>query len=219
VNDDNSVKIALIISAIFHGFLFFAFPAINAFFPKIPDKPLEITYFKFKETNPVFTAKKTQPSATNKVVKPQNAKLENIRAKIATQHKKNQIKPAAAKNQPANKNIPEPVKNDMVIPPLPKGVEKLPAYLDYVQSVRDKIKNMANSKYRHKYAYGEVLLSFVLNSTGKLAVVKIREERSCNNEELKSIAKESIEDASPFDPFPPDLEFKELSFSVVLSFE
>jgi TonB family protein len=69
------------------------------------------------------------------------------------------------------------------------------------------------------YAYGEVLLSFVLNSNGKLTLINIIDERSCNNEELRKIAKESIEKASPFDPFPPDLEFKELSFSVVFSFE
>jgi outer membrane biosynthesis protein TonB len=220
MNFDNPVKIALIISAIFHGFLFFSFPNINFLFPKIPDKEVEITYYKVKEPYPPAPVK-IKSVASRKPAQTAPLKKSSAAQKQRSEDKIRQLKAkkTAPKVSQPKKEIPQPIKNDMVIPPLPKGVEKMPVYLDYVQSVREKIKSAANAKSRQPYVYGEVLLSFVLQSNGRLALVKVIDERSCSNEQLKNIARESIEEASPFEPFPPDLDFNELSFSVVLSFE
>src|SRR3989338_5681570 len=101
MNFDNSVKIALIVSAVFHGFLFFSFPAISAFFPKIPDKQLEVTYYKIKESYSPLPAKRPATAKTKnepgqkpaKITSPQKSpasagsrdrdKLQQIKAKKA----------------------------------------------------------------------------------------------------------------------------------------
>ena len=220
---DNSVKIAFIISIVCHAFIFFIWPAINILLPKRPAKTFEITYYRIKYYKTVLENQKLQAKKTIQEKPPEAMQAQKEKLLLAAQKKREHLKNTQVKTEGPAKAAanPQPVSSqkDSVIPPLPAGIEKIPSYLDYVQSVREKIKRVANSKYRQRYSSGEVLLNFVLLSDGSLSVIKIIDERSCSNEYLKKIAQESIESASPFKPFPQDLEFRQLSFSVIISFE
>ena len=196
---DNPVKIAFIISVFFHSFLFFALPAINVFLPKKPAKQFEINYYRFKEYQPA-------PETARQITKSPDRQKETIK-----------VQPA--KQQQPKENAASEAKKDLVVPPVPKAVQRSPAYLDYAQSVREKIDRIAHHRYQRIYSGGEALVNFVLLSDGSLSVIKVVDERSTADEGLKKTAQAIIEDSAPFAPFPSDLEFKQLSFGVTISFE
>lgn len=94
---------------------------------------------------------------------------------------------------------------------------KNPAYLKYYQGIRDKIQHYANN-YRTQET-GEVDLSFVIASDGRLKNLRVIEEKSSPNNHLKDIALSSIQEASPFSAIPAELNYPELSFSIIVVFE
>ena len=216
-----SIKIAVIASLIIHSVIFLNWPSFYSLVPKKnPRKLIEVNYFKIKAKEPA------QISVIKRIAagSPDSPPLEA--QKPVNVQKPNTVpvaKPAAAKTADLPKKEPAPLvkqqKQEIVIPPVPVGVEKMPAYLDYVQTVREKIKRVANSRYRRLNSVGDVMLNFVLSRDGNLRAVKIVEERSCDDERLKNIAEEAIKATAPFESFPSDLEFRELSFSVVISFQ
>ena len=216
MNIDNPIKIALIISVIFHSVIFFAWPSLKVFFPKRPQKISEITYYRIVQSRPMRAIKQS----------PQQQQLRKINqvkkseSTIQTPAEKEKPKNLPPKQEELTKKEPaSPVKQDLVIPPVPAGVEKMPAYLDYVQAVREKIKRVANLRYKRLYAVGDVMLNFVLTSDGNLRILRIVDERSVYDQRLRDVAEAAIKEAAPFDQFPADLEFRELSFSVVISFQ
>ena len=60
---------------------------------------------------------------------------------------------------------------------------------------------------------------FILSANGGLQEVKILEEQSSTHRFLKEVAKKSVVQAAPFSPFPKELDQKNLSFNVIISFE
>jgi len=213
---DNPIKVAIIISAVFHSVIFFAWPSLKVFFPKRPDKVSEITYYKIVQSRPMRVIKQNpqqqQPQKINQV--------KRLESTIQTPaEKEKQANPPPKQEELAKKEPASPVKQDLVIPPVPAGVEKMPAYLDYVQTVREKIKRVANLRYKRLYAVGDVMLNFVLTSDGNLRILRVVDERSVDDQRLRDVAEAAIKEAAPFDRFPADLEFRELSFSVVISFQ
>lgn len=95
-----------------------------------------------------------------------------------------------------------------------------PKYLNYTQDIRHKIKQKAYSYVGHPgFEEGEVYLTFVLTSKGLLRNVKIISDRTSANVYLQQIGMRCIEDAAPFPPFPVDLQYPELTFNVIISFE
>ncbi len=95
-----------------------------------------------------------------------------------------------------------------------------PKYLSYNDRIRQKIRQRA-------YAYvdspdfqaGQVYLTFALASDGILKQVKIIEDKTSANSYLRTVGIRSIEESGPFDKFPEDLNYPELTFNVVISFE
>lgn len=100
------------------------------------------------------------------------------------------------------------------------GLDKIdnPSYLNYYQIVREKIKRSAYQNYM-RTEEGEAYLSFTIYNSGYLGQVKIVEDKSSGSSYLNDIALRSIKDASPFPGFPKELDYPELSFNVVISFE
>ena len=93
-------------------------------------------------------------------------------------------------------------------------------YLSYNQSIREKIREKAYQYVNHPdFANGEVYLTFVLQSNGILKATKVIEGKTSANVYLKEIGLKSIEESSPFAPFPKELNFPELTFNVIISFE
>jgi len=93
-----------------------------------------------------------------------------------------------------------------------------PLYLSYYQLIREKIRRAAYQNY-NRDSSGEVYLSFVISQEGSIKDVRIIDEKSSTNPYLKRIALESVQDASPFPNFPKELDYPQLSFNVVVSFE
>jgi TonB family protein len=64
-----------------------------------------------------------------------------------------------------------------------------------------------------------VYLSFIISTEGYLREVRLVEEKSSFSPYLREIALRSIKEASPFPDFPKELDYPQLTFNVVISFE
>jgi hypothetical protein len=93
-----------------------------------------------------------------------------------------------------------------------------PVYLNYYQIVRIRIRERAYQNYS-RYDSGQVYLTFVLSADGTLRDMKLIEEKTFANPYLREVGFRSVQEASPFPPFPVDLHYPELSFNVIISFE
>ncbi|MDD4899477.1 MAG: energy transducer TonB [Candidatus Omnitrophica bacterium] len=93
-----------------------------------------------------------------------------------------------------------------------------PAYISHSQIVREKIKRSLYQNY-NRTETGQVYLTFLLSKNGFLKTVQFSEEKSTASGYLREIALQSIRDAAPFPNFPKGLDYDELSFNVVISFE
>lgn len=93
-----------------------------------------------------------------------------------------------------------------------------PSYISYYQVVREKIRRSAYENYTHNET-GEVYVSFIIFNDGYLKEARLVEERTTAKEYLKSIALRSIKDSSPFPNFPKELDYPQLSFNIIISFE
>jgi TonB family protein len=92
------------------------------------------------------------------------------------------------------------------------------SYVSYYQIVREKIRRAAYDNYIRTET-GEVYLSFIISSRGETSDVRLVEEKSSPSKYLREIASKSIADAAPFPPFPKELDYAQLSFNVIISFE
>jgi len=110
------------------------------------------------------------------------------------------------------------VKKKITLPAL--NIDKInnPSYIGYYQIVREKIRRCAYLNYARTET-GEVYLSFIISEGGNLKEVRFVDEKSSNSPYLREIALRSIKEASPFPDFPKDLNYPQLSFNVVISFE
>ncbi len=93
-----------------------------------------------------------------------------------------------------------------------------PTYTSYYQVVREKIKHAAYQGYT-RTEMGEVYLSFVISSDGDLKQMRIVDEKSSFSPYLRDIALKSVKHAGPFPKFPKELDYPQLSFNVIVSFE
>jgi TonB family protein len=93
-----------------------------------------------------------------------------------------------------------------------------PSYIGYFQLTREKVRRILYQRYTYTEE-GEVFLSFIVGSNGMVKQVRIDEEKSSPSPYLREIAIASVKESSPFPIFPKDLEYPELSFNVVVSFE
>lgn len=110
------------------------------------------------------------------------------------------------------------VKKKITLPPVDIDKSNNPSYISYYQIVREKIKRAAYRNYT-RIEVGEVYLSFIISGDGYIREVRIVDEKSSPSPYLKQIALNSLKDASPFPNFPKDLDYPQLSFNVVISFE
>ena len=93
-----------------------------------------------------------------------------------------------------------------------------PSYIGYFQLTREKVKRILYQRYTYTEE-GEVYLSFIVANDGSITDVRVNEEKSSSSPYLREIAIASVKEASPFPAFPKDLEYPELSFNVIVSFE
>ncbi len=110
------------------------------------------------------------------------------------------------------------IKKKITLPEVDMGKIGSPSYISYYQIVREKIRRAAYQNY-NRTDTGEVYITFIISSAGYLKDVRLVEEKSVGAEYLKTIALNSVKNASPFPNFPKELDYSQLSFNVVISFE
>lgn len=112
------------------------------------------------------------------------------------------------------------IEHKITIPLLESDKMTNPQYLSYNDSIRQKIKQRAFYYVNDTdFKPGQVYLTFVLLSNGALKQVKIIDAKTNADDYLRQTGLRSIEESTPFAPFPKDLNFPELTFNVIISFE
>jgi len=118
--------------------------------------------------------------------------------------------------------ILEPVtsRRNLASPAPQTGVMANPAYRNYSQVIRQMISQRAHFNVnRQMIEPGEVRLSFILASNGRLKQASVVEDKTSASTRLQSIGLKSLQESAPFPPFPKGLNYSTLSFNVVLSFD
>ncbi|MBI5872938.1 MAG: hypothetical protein HZB36_02190 [Candidatus Omnitrophica bacterium] len=189
-------------------------------------KPLEVAYQETTNTaKPAvppqdYTKLETQRSKlpSLKDAKPDDAIMKQQRELI----RKDIFKDAIAldvEKKPIGKSEEASFKKTVNLPSIPGEVFKSQEYKSYYQIIREKIRKFAYFNYK-RLDEGEVFLTFSLTHEGELVDLSVNNQKSTDNEYLRSIAEQSVKDAAPYPPFPEKLkENKKLSFNVIISFE
>ena len=110
------------------------------------------------------------------------------------------------------------IKKKITLPALALDKIGNPSYISYYQVVCEKIRRAAYQNYNRNET-GEVYITFIISDAGYLKDVRLVEEKSRATDYLKNIAMVSVRNASPFPRFPKELDYSQLSFNVVISFE
>lgn len=96
-------------------------------------------------------------------------------------------------------------------------IKKTPAYMDYYKAIREKIRKKAYDYYNAQGS-GIVYISFVVLNNGNLSTLSLL-DKSMPEQELIEIALKSVKEASPFPPFPKELDYPKLQFNVSIHFK
>ncbi|MBN1913251.1 MAG: TonB C-terminal domain-containing protein [Candidatus Omnitrophica bacterium] len=226
MRSDKVFQIALFISVVAHGVIFLQNPELNIFSRNNKEKDTEVNYIKSRQapltqTRLEVTKKEelsrltTRINADKKIPPPFiDVDKENIRLKSKEMAVKKITfdKPALAKPDIIS------IKKKITLPVFEPNKINNPSYISYYQIVREKIRRSAYQNYARTET-GEVYLSFVIFSDGSLKELKLSEEKSAASPYLREVASRSINEASPFPAFPEELDYPQLSFNIVISFE
>lgn len=110
------------------------------------------------------------------------------------------------------------IKKKITLPEIEMSRINNPSYITYYQVVREKIRRSAYQNYTHNET-GEVCISFIISKEGYLKAFHLIEAKSSASDYLKAVALRSVKDASPFPDFPKELDYPQLSFNIIISFE
>jgi TonB family protein len=223
---DKLFRTAFLISLITHGIILVQNPNFVIFSPNKPEQKIEVSYLKNIQEN------KTRPNTSLRILNKEP--FLNTQAKITVD--KRTPPPFVDRDKLFNKargidfrhelfTKPAFVKPDIIsikkkitLPPVDLDKINNHSYISYYQIVREKIRRAAYQNYTRTET-GEVYLSFIVSNDGYIREVRLIEEKSSSNQYLQEIASRSIKDASPFPDFPKELDYPQLSFNVVISFE
>lgn len=219
---------AFFVSLIFHGIILLQNPNFNLIPKGDKAEKLEISYVNnaqqnrelnrdrntqhlkqepfFKFPSLITASKKTPPPFIDRQELFNKINVKNISRQPSF------IKPALAKPDIIA------VKKKITLPVVNINKSANPNYMSYYQLVREKIKRAAYQNYT-RTEMGEIYLSFSVSSDGYIQEIRIVDEKSSANPYLKETALKSIKDASPFPNFPKELDYPQLSFNVIVSFE
>jgi TonB family protein len=221
---DRVFQIALLISVITHGVILVQNSHLKLFATKKIEQKLEVSYIKnlqelkiepiiappkkesfMKSSSKIMAQKSIPPPFIDKENIFRNSK--EILSQKYTFNKPSFIKPDIIA-----------IRKKITLPPI--GLDKInnPTYISYYQIVREKIRRAAYQNY-NRAEVGEEYLSFAILSDGSLKEVQLVQEKSSPSAYLREIALRSIKEASAFPNFPKELDYPQLSFNVVISFE
>ncbi len=202
-------SLALIISLICHSLLFFLFQEFLLNNKILHYNNLEVTYLLSPPKNSLCTS----IHETKDIDKTQGiiSKPYEINRLTVDKFSQPEVKTSSYKTEKVLNKKAE------VKPLVDTGIKITPAYITYYQLLRAKIKRYV--EYPNFSINGQVYLDFTLGSNGKLKMIKINEEMSSSNVILRTAALESIKKATPFPPFPDELNQDEATFKIIISFQ
>jgi len=222
---NRTLQIALIASFATHIAIVAQNPGYLFFVPQGEAQKIEVNYIK-PQTN--------KSQGLNKTILPRSEPLLNLSSKISMEKRNpppfiereafskanmQAMRKELAFDRPA---LIRPdviaIKKKIVFPQV--DMEKIgnPSYISYYQVVREKIRRSAYQNYNRNET-GEVYITFIISNAGYLKDVRLVEERTQASNYLKDISLASVKNASPFPNFPKELDYSQLSFNVVISFE
>ncbi|RJP28831.1 MAG: hypothetical protein C4533_03305 [Candidatus Omnitrophota bacterium] len=214
-------QIALLISLFLHSAIFIQANFFHNNPAKIKEKEVEINYLKeikqvkekqlFKSELLEMKAPKAAPDSS--LLKPIIEKDKFIPGNKTP----GLTEPVFKKPTYAKPDIIS-VKKKISLPPIDLNKIDNPSYISYYQIVRERIKRAAYQNYNGQET-GETQITFIIDADGTLRDARLIQEKSSASQYLKKITLDSIDEASPFPPFPKELDYPQLSFNVVISFE
>ena len=216
---DNSIfKIAFLASILFHSIFFLTIPETSFMPTRRSLEKIEITYYKIKKEEP--KKKKTSSVIRKPIIKnlPKVTKEEVLKPpkEIAKEASKPKVeeKTTVALKKVEEKKFETVIKEE-------KDTAKKVTYINYYRAVREKIRKYADRNYpkARDLGEGEVLLNFIISSSGELLQIRVVNGKSVKDPDLREIAINSIKDASPFPPFPKGMSQYRITFNLILAFE
>lgn len=222
MNFESSFKFSLAFSLAVHSLVLLSLPRLTTQQLNKSLEKIEVTYYKLQVLSEVLQSrqKDIQPPEMKRHYKDSISLLKKDRlppafttkegSQIFKKTDSQQIKPLTVKQFQAQKKI--------TLPPVKSEKMKNQVYNNYYQIIREKIRHRAYSNYS-RYEIGEVYLTFVVSSEGRLKGVKLIPEKTRAADYLKAVSLRSIQDSAPFPAFPANLPFPELTFNVIISFE
>ena len=199
-------------------------------FNRVPgDEPIEISYVELPlkkapqapSTPPAAVPKKKlrgipiprfapaeapEPSEPSDFQKDMEARLKKQRTILA---KLSAAEPVEARIAPPKTGV------EMLADP-----KKGKIYLSYFGQMKKKIQKTLLERFaRRTSGKGNVTLLFVVNSEGFLEKVSISPKDAREDEMLRDMAVQCLQEAAPFGAFPPDLGSDRLAFTVTFLFD
>ncbi len=227
---------AVTLSIIVHLVILLQIPALRFVSRQTKSRQVEITYIENKKA----AAKLAGPAGRKTGLKGRHEPLMRLPSIITASAPKVVPSPFADKQELFNKKIgmnnrqnerlftkpsllkPDigAVKKKITLSPPQESLNKInsPSYIGYFQLTRERVKRILYQRYTYTEE-GEVYLSFIVANDGSIREIRVNEEKSSNSPYLREIAVASVKEAAPFPAFPKDLEYPELSFNVIVSFE
>ena len=214
---------AILISAAVHGVILFQPSNLTLFSRDKQDKNVEISYLKApqeKDTRSFTVKNQPLPWASAKQ-KTQSSAPPPYVDKVAMFRQDRDAsglpRPSFSKPALVSPDIIA-VKKKIVIPPIDIKKINNPIYVSYYQTVREKIRHSAYNNFAQAEE-GEVYLTFTVSSDGYIRDIRLVEEKSSPNPYLRKVGFASIKQSSPFPNFPKELDYPQLTFNVIISFE
>lgn len=216
--DNRPFQLALALSFLLHSFfLFVGLPRLKFF--SGPDKKItntEITYYKIR-------TRQARPSRIN--VQSQ-AKLKDVQRQIiektpSLEHKSLSIEQKSTIPDILSETLKDKPSAQLTVD-LSNIIEDFkgkPVYLNYFQMIRENIRQKALKNYPGQTISGDITVSFVITSAGMLKSVRIIDEKSSSNQDLRAVAIQSIQEASPYPVFPRSFKQSEIRFNILISFK
>ncbi|MCX5697315.1 MAG: TonB family protein [Candidatus Omnitrophica bacterium] len=225
---DKAFQIALIISICTHGVILSQNPNFSvSSSPRIKQNP-EVKYIKppkQEKTLPKvampqkgYISKTSLQAGSHKISLPNSINIKTIQMQNQNQKNIANIREPIAIKPSITKPDIIAVKKKITLPPVDLDKIDNPSYVSYYQIVREKIRRCAYQYYT-RTEQGEVYLSFVISNDGYVREIRVVEEKSSSNPYLLEISVKSIKEAAPFPNFPKELDYQQLSFNVVISYE
>ncbi len=236
MSSDRILRVTFTISLLIHGAILLQSPDLNPFSPAPKKQKIEVRYIKenpqgklVADSLPKLAAK---PGSGRQFLRSEPFLKLDSKVVAASRvpppyiERENILK---GPNRLENHGLPSArptfagpdllaIKKKITLPPIEMAKIDNPGYISYYQIVREKIRRSAYQNYTHNET-GEVYLSFIISSDGLIRNARLVEERSGANDYLKGIALRSVNDASPFPNFPKELDYPQLTFNIIISFE